>query len=159
MKKERFYKYINYAYYRLKLLSEQGGTVAFLNPTLIVLLSCIGIAFMYAIQKGSDAVTLKWKMQVVWLCIGYSVYYITSRFHYKLFFQNAHIFYLLAICLLLLLWTPLGRTLGGSRRWLNLGFITVQPSDFSKIATLLMVASVLTRTQLMHFKDSIKVLL
>ena len=159
MKRERFYKYLSYAYYRLKLLSKQGSAVAFLNPILILLLSFIGIAFLYAIQKGSNVVVFKWKMQVIWLCIGYSVYHITSRFHYKLFFQNAHIFYLLSIFLLLLLWTPLGRTLGGSRRWLNLGFITIQPSDFSKIATLLMIASVLTRTQLMYFKDSVKILL
>lgn len=159
MKKERFYGYLSYFYYRLKLLSERGSTVAILNPVLIILLSCMGIAFMYAIQKGSSGVVLKWKMQVVWLCIGYSVYYMTSRFHYKLFFQNAHIFYLFSILLLLLLWTPLGRTLGGSRRWLNLGFITIQPSDVSKITTLLMIASVLTRTQLVFFKDSIRVLL
>ena len=159
MKKERLYKYLSYVCCRLKLLKEQRTAVALLNPILIVLISCIGIAFMYAIQKGSHGVVLKWRMQIVWLCIGYVVYYITSHFHYKLFFQNAHWMYLFSVFLLLLLWTPLGRSLGGSRRWLNLGFITIQPSDFSKIATLLMIASVLTRTQLLRFKDSVNVLL
>ena len=61
--------------------------------------------------------------------------------------------------LLLLLWTPLGKTLGGSRRWLNLGFITIQPSDFSKVATLLIISSILTRTQMSTVKDSFRILL
>ncbi len=144
---------------RFKTLSQKGTTIAWLNPCLLFLLSCIGIAFMYSIQKDSIGVQLKWKMQVVWLSLGFFVYYFTSKFHYKLFFQNAHWFYLFSIILLVLLWTPLGKTLGGSRRWLNLGFITVQPSDFSKIATLLIIASVLTRAQMTTVKESLQILL
>ena len=144
---------------RLKGLTEKGTAVAWLNPCLLLLLSCIGIAFMYSIQKDSIGVQLKWKMQVVWLSLGFCVYYFTSKFHYKLFFQNAHWFYFFSVILLLFLWTPLGKTLGGSRRWLNLGFITIQPSDFSKVATLLLIASILTRTQMTTVKESFRVLL
>lgn len=148
----------HYFYQRLFALRCQKTSMGILNPLLLLILSCIGIAFMYAIQKESQGLHLKWKSQVVWLCLGIVLYYIVSNYHYKIFFQNAHWIYLFSIVLLLGLWTPLGKTLGGSRRWLNLGFITIQPSDFSKIATLLMVASALTRTQLTTFRDSIKIL-
>ena len=67
-------------------------------------------------------------------------------------------FLLSILFLLLLLWTPMGKTLGGSRRWLNFGFINVQPSDFNKLATLLMVASILTRTQMTTVRDSFRIL-
>lgn len=155
----KLYNGFCYLSQRLKSLSQKGTTMALLNPCLLLLLSCIGIAFMYSIQKDSMAIQLKWKMQVIWLSLGFFVYYFTSKFHYKLFFQNAHWFYLLSVVLLLLLWTPLGKTLGGSRRWLNLGFITIQPSDFSKVATLLIISTILTRSQMANIKESFRILL
>ena len=155
----KLYNGFCYLSQRLKSLSQKGTTMTLLNPCLLLLLSCIGIAFMYSIQKDSMAIQLKWKMQVIWLSLGFFVYYFTSKFHYKLFFQNAHWFYLLSVVLLLLLWTPLGKTLGGSRRWLNLGFITIQPSDFSKVATLLIISSILTRSQMANIKESFRILL
>ena len=148
----------SYFWKKLDVLGQKRAPMEWLNPVLLFIISGLGIAFMYSIQKESGMIHLKWKMQVVWLSLGFCLYGIVSRYHYKIFFQNAHWFYWLSILLLLLLWTPLGRILGGSRRWLNLGFITIQPSDFSKIATLLMVASILTRTQLSTFKDSVYVL-
>lgn len=149
---------IRYIYQRLNKLRQNRTTMSFLNPLLLLTLSCIGIAFMYAIQKESQVLSLKWKTQIIWLCMGFCLYYAVSSYHYKIFFQNAHWIYLFSIVLLLFLWTPLGKTLGGSRRWLNLGFITIQPSDFSKVATLLMIASTLTRTKLSTFQESIKIL-
>ena len=156
---QKFISNIKYFCCRWKLLGEKRSTVTWVNPIVIILLSCIGIAFMYSIQKDSGIQHFKWKMQGIWLFIGYLVYHGISRIHYKVFFQNAHWIYAISIIFLLLLWTPLGRTLGGSRRWLNLGIVTVQPSDFNKIATLLMISSILTRTQLTNLGESLKILL
>lgn len=159
MELNKLYNCFCYLSQRLKVSMQKRTAMGWMNPCLLFLLSCIGIAFMYSIQKDSLGVQLKWKMQIVWLSLGFLVYYLTSKFHYKLFFQNAHWFYLISVVLLLLLWTPLGKTLGGSRRWLNLGFITIQPSDFSKVATLLIISSILTRTQMSTVKDSFRILL
>lgn len=159
MELNKLYNCFCYLSQRLKVSMQKRTAMGWMNPCLLFLLSCIGIAFMYSIQKDSLGVQLKWKMQIVWLSLGFLVYYFTSKFHYKLFFQNAHWFYLISVVLLLLLWTPLGKTLGGSRRWLNLGFITIQPSDFSKVATLLIISGILTRTQMSTAKDSFRILL
>lgn len=44
---------------------------------------------------------------------------------------------------LLVLFTPLGKSVNGNRNWLNFGIATVQPSEFLKIALIMMVASFL----------------
>lgn len=46
---------------------------------------------------------------------------------------------------LLVLLTPLGKTVNGNRNWLNLGVATVQPSELLKIALIIFVAHVLSR--------------
>lgn len=53
----------------------------------------------------------------------------------------------LAVCLVLLLLvllTPLGVTAKGARRWLSVGPITIQPSEFAKIAIVLFMARYLS---------------
>ncbi|MDR0647194.1 MAG: rod shape-determining protein RodA [Puniceicoccales bacterium] len=138
-------------------LKRQSTSMMWLNPIILLILSLLGIAFMYAIQNG-NVTHLKWKSQVIWLCLGCCVYSITANFNYKIFLQNAHWLYALSILCLLLLWTPFGQTLGGSRRWLNICGLGIQPSDFSKIATLLFVASLLTRTRMSSFLESLHTL-
>jgi len=149
---------IEFIYYKFEDWKKRRTALSLWNTSILILLSIIGIAFMYAIQKDSTVLHFKWKLQIIWLCLGLIIYYVTSSIHYKVFLQNAHWIYIFSIFLLLLLWTPIGKTLGGSRRWLNLGFINVQPSDFNKLATLLMVASILTRTQMTTIRDSFRVL-
>lgn len=47
--------------------------------------------------------------------------------------------------LLLLVFPPFGREINGSYRWINLGFANVQPSEFAKITTILVLAAWLDR--------------
>lgn len=45
------------------------------------------------------------------------------------------------ILLLLAVQTPLGVTVGGAQNWINVGFTLIQPSEFTKITTVLALAS------------------
>ena len=45
-----------------------------------------------------------------------------------------------AIGLLLVAFTPLGVTVNESKRWLNIGFTNLQPSEFAKMATVMLMA-------------------
>ncbi len=45
------------------------------------------------------------------------------------------------ILLLLAVQTPLGVTVGGAQNWINVGFTLIQPSEFTKITTILALAS------------------
>lgn len=49
-------------------------------------------------------------------------------------------FYLFALALTALVFTPLGETYNGATRWIDIGFTTIQPSEFLKIAVVLMLA-------------------
>jgi cell division protein FtsW len=49
-----------------------------------------------------------------------------------------------AAALELLVFTPLGYESGGNRNWLNLGFVTIQPSEVTKLALVLWLGKVLS---------------
>lgn len=49
--------------------------------------------------------------------------------------------YGVGVLLLIAVQSPLGVTIGGSRRWLDVGFTLVQPSEFAKITTILALAT------------------
>lgn len=59
--------------------------------------------------------------------------------------------YVATILLTLLVFTPLGLTLNGATRWIDLGIATVQPGEFLKVSVLLMLAAYLA-----HAKDRIR---
>lgn len=52
----------------------------------------------------------------------------------------APILYAITIAATCLVFTPLGETLNGATRWIDIGFTTVQPSEFLKIGVILMLA-------------------
>ena len=79
--------------------------------------------------------------------------------------QNYNIFqglekqlYIASIILLLSVYTPLGVELFGARSWLDLGFTTIQPSEFVKILFILIMAGYLNEhnDSLNDFKGLIK---
>ena len=80
--------------------------------------------------------------QSVSLLIGLVAFVVMSKIHYKNL--RKHAFYILsgAILLNLLLFIPaLSFSHGGAARWIDLGFITFQPSEFLKIAFIIYFAA------------------
>ncbi len=59
--------------------------------------------------------------------------------------RTAPIVYGVTILATLLVFTPLGETLNGATRWINVGFTTIQPSEFLKIGVVLMLSWHLSR--------------
>jgi cell division protein FtsW len=76
--------------------------------------------------------------QLIWLGVATVVGFVASRFDYHLWKKYPVLpilFYLAIVCALALVVCPGVRKLvNGSYRWLTLGPISVQPSEFSKIA-------------------------
>jgi cell division protein FtsW len=66
-----------------------------------------------------------------------------------------------AVVTLGLVFTPLGMIVNGNRNWLSFGGLTVQPSEFAKLALIVWGAAVLTRKQplLHHWKHAVVPLL
>lgn len=120
-----------------------------------MLLSLIGLAYLYsATYVPPDAETGEGPLlgisrflvlQIVWFIIGLVAYRIISRadftvppFHWLAIY--------LPIIFLLLLTLLVGMVVGGSQRWIDLGFIRVQPSEYAKLGYALVVAHLFTQS-------------
>jgi len=142
---------------RRLIAGTQAGGIDWIGVACMVVLGVTGIFFIYSAQAfvgGSH-----WMRQILWLVIGGGVCFAVSRLDYKIFLENAHWLYLGALVLLALLWTPLGVEREGARRWLNLQLLAYQPSEAAKVSTLVMVASILARSELGSLRESLWVLL
>ncbi len=108
---------------------------------LTALLGCIGIITLYsAVTAGTLAPqkTLYIK-QLIWYGLGFFLMICTFLIDYKKLDQWGGAIYigciLLLICVLVF-----GRYVGGSRRWLALGPISIQPSELVKISLVIVLA-------------------
>ncbi len=117
----------------------------------LVLFGCVMIysaSFVFA-QKHHDTSTYFIVRHVIFLMMAVAftavvVKFCTPRFWYDF----SYIFYGISIVLLLLVLTPLGTDLNsGARRWIDLKFITLQPSELAKLALVLTLARFLTTHQ------------
>ena len=124
-----------------------------ISPAIIITLGVIGVSFIYSATLTSGGGY--WLRQIVWMALGTGVYVITSRLDYKFYLENAIWFYLGAIILLILIYTPLGVTREGATRWLNFVVMRYQPSEAAKVATLIMTASILARSKLGTIGESL----
>ena len=128
----------------------------FVNPVCILLLCATGILFIYSAQY-SHADGGDWKKQIVWVLLGGGIYAVVSAINYKRFLEHAHFIYLAGIAGLLLTTglSPLSVEMMGARRWVDVGFTTVQPTEGAKIGTLIMAASILSRSEVGSVGDSL----
>ncbi len=141
---------------RRLISNTQHSRTDWIGPAVMLLLSIIGIFFIYSAQAfvGGNF----WLKQIVWLVLGAGVYIVLSRIDYKIYLENALWIFLVAVVLLLLIWTPVGMAREGARRWLDLKIMAYQPAEAAKICTLIMIASILARSELGGLKQSMWVL-
>lgn len=135
---------------------ESSHRMDWINPVCMAILGIVGVFFIYSAQVYNEG-TL-WKRQIIWLFMGAGLYIAVSFLNYKRFLDKALWIYLLGIALLLVVLSPLGISMYGAQRWINLGFMNFQPTEAAKIATLIMVASVLARHPLGDLRDSLTAL-
>jgi cell division protein FtsW len=86
--------------------------------------------------------------QLVGVGGGLVLFLVTVRIDYRVWRRLALPFYGLTTAGLVMVLLPgFGVHANGSARWIDLGIIQLQPSEFAKLSTLLVVADVLTRRQ------------
>lgn len=112
----------------------------------IFVLSCLGLLMVFdsSIVEASEAFADKFhylKYQGFYLIISWIVLFITSRFDYHYYKKLIKILFYINIFALLLVFTPIGMEIKGARRWLNLGFTSVQPSEFLKTVLVLYLST------------------
>lgn len=89
------------------------------------------------------------KRQVAFLFIGIAGCWFLATRQVRTLRVLAWVAFILALVLLMLVFTPLGKEVNGNRNWLDfrLPFMTLQPSEFAKFAMVIWGADVFARKQ------------
>lgn len=109
--------------------------------TVIIALIAIGLVNLYSAvyfwgEGGSQA--LFWS-QLIWMIIGVVLMFFVSFIDYRFFSRAAIPLYVISIGLLVLA-LVIGSEVRGTQGWLKLGFLTIQPAEFAKIAYIIILA-------------------
>jgi rod shape determining protein RodA len=118
-----------------------------LMPVLALAVCGLGAMTVYSAthvpgQQGFSTLSVR---QLTWIGGGSLAMMIALLFDYRRLERSAFIVY--CIVLLMVFAVPLfGRVGGGSRRWIALGPVSIQPSEFMKLAIVLVLARYFART-------------
>ena len=106
-----------------------------------ILICSIGLIALYSAVMAGTPNTQKilFIKQLLWYCAGLVVMVISFLFNYKALDQWALVIYIICICLLVCV-LFFGKYVGGSRRWLAFGPISIQPSELVKISLIIILA-------------------
>lgn len=119
---------------------------------LMLLLAIIGCIFVYSASCYSAEITYSdkfffLKKQLFGIGIGLVCYIFFSLLNYNLLQKVKWVVFAISIVLLALVFVPgIGLTNYGATRWINLRFITFQPSEIAKLAFIILSASLLSKS-------------
>jgi cell division protein FtsW len=112
-------------------------TFALLGIGLIMLYSSSSII---AQQRFGDSMYFV-KKQVLFALFGLAVLIVSKNVPYDLYRRFVYVILVLSIASLIIVLLPqIGHRVGGARRWLRLGPISVQPAEFAKLALILYIS-------------------
>ncbi len=108
----------------------------------------IGILFIYSSGISSTGINMsnEYIKQIIWASVGLVILIFFNFLDYGQLKNLSRYFYILFI-ILLILTLKFGQVINGARSWLSFGPLGIQPSEFSKIATILFLAKYLENTQ------------
>lgn len=118
-----------------------------------IIIACFTILILFGlVMLGSASANLgETKFGDTYYYLKHQLYYgalpgvigafIASKIYYGKYERWAMAGLIVAIGLLLLLFSPLGISAGGARRWLSIGAITFQPIEFAKVGIIVYFAA------------------
>lgn len=105
------------------------------------LISIITIYFSYGTIMSEDNFVLK---QIIWYIIGFGTLYLIYKLGNNFFYNHAFSLYVVCNIMLLLL-LIFSNSINGSKCWFSIGgILTIQPSEFMKIALIIFLAKFLS---------------
>lgn len=113
---------------------------------LTFLIAAFGLVTLYSAVNGDPDTPHRslFVKQLIWYGGGLGVMVITFLLSYKTFDRWAYVIYV--GCNALLVWVLLfGKYVGGSRRWIDFGPVSVQPSEIIKIGVIIVLARFYSR--------------
>ena len=127
----------------VRFLTAQDGLAILLAAGLLG----AGLTFIYSASwRGEETgiVGAWFSKQIWWAALGAAVALALAATDYKFWIRHAGWLYLASLVLLALVFVPgIGRKVYGAYRWLVILGVPVQPSEFAKVSTVLLLARVL----------------
>jgi len=107
---------------------------------LVLALAGIGLVSVISAQYAGahrtwDALVIR---QLIWIAAGTVALLVAVFIDYRAFQAYAYPFYIGTMGLLIAVMVA-GHSMGGSRRWINLGFFHLEPSELAKVAVVLVM--------------------
>lgn len=130
-----------------------------------VILSALGLLFIYSASSYSAGVQLGdafhyVKTQGIALALGLFAMLGLSFVNVEKIKKATVPLYIIGLILLSLVFLPvIGVESYGAKRWLNLGFFTIQPSEYAKFFMVMMISLIASKTDMSKFRGVIAVLL
>lgn len=118
-------------------LREKFRNISFSYVMFILLLASIGIVMLYSAANGNWS---PWALnQLMRFSLGFVIMMVFALTDIRIFMRYAYLFYFATLVLLIIVEIT-GHIGMGAQRWINLGFIKLQPSELMKIALVLALA-------------------
>ena len=141
---------MNYGYGR-----EGKKSFDFLLFATAIVLWIIGNALVYSavVMHTTGPLAGIFQQQIIWTAIGIVIVLIMASVPSVWYYKMAPVFYIFTILLLLAVLVD-GVSAKGAGRWLTIGPLRIQPSEFAKIGLLLMLARYFTKREITLQKPS-----
>lgn len=123
-----------------KQASDFFDWTSFLTTMLLV---AMGLISIYSATYDSG-MSVFFNRQIIYTFVGTVAMFVIMFISDKLLYMYSFTMYLASIILLILVF-PFGKDVYGTRGWLDIGIMTLQPSEFAKFTTLLMLANHLSK--------------
>ena len=125
------------------------GGVDWWTVMLYVLLTLIGFAAVFSASYVEDSKDFfsfshEYIKHLVWLGLSYGVALFILLIDRSTWHKYAYIICAITLLIVLMTFTPLGKTVNGARAWLGLGGFTLQPMELAKVGISLAVARIMS---------------
>ena len=88
-------------------------------------------------------ISQRYGMQLIWIAAAFVIAMVVMLLDTRLFYAFSEIFYGITLLLLVLV-LLVGKEVNGQRCWFEFGGLRIQPAEFAKVATVLMLARVMS---------------
>ncbi len=126
-----------------RFLGSSGRDFDWQVTAAVILLCLAGVAMVYsATQTEQPGLSGLWTRQLIWVAIGLAAMALFTALPFRYFEALAWPIYLASIALLVMvLFAP---AQARAHRWFSLGAFQLQPSELAKVATVFIIARMLT---------------
>ena len=130
----------------LKSGLPQNGKFEWPTIMISIVLSGIGLGLIYSATVPFGEVGRLYVMrQITWCSLGLVLAAVLLIFDYELLDHWALRLYIIIIVALIVVWAT-GKVAYGSKRWMQMGLMRFQPSEFAKLAVIVIMAKYLQTT-------------